>query len=170
MNESEYQQLRETAWRRALTDDEEARRQAHLAARPEAEADWEADAALTQLLGQVPDVPVPSNFTALVLQALERDEAAARPASLAARLGDLLRRFGPRLAWASVVLAVAWLGYHQHRIHTRDQMAQGLLRFTEAAGLKDPAVFKDFEAILRLSQMPPPADVELAVALHDVSP
>ena len=51
---------------------------AWLAAHPEAQADWEAEAGLSEALGQLPDAPVPSNFTARVLQSVERESAAER--------------------------------------------------------------------------------------------
>ena len=52
-----------------------AGRRAHLAAHPEAQADWEAEAGLNDALGRLPDVAVSSNFTARVLQAVEREIA-----------------------------------------------------------------------------------------------
>jgi len=170
MNESEYQYWRETGWRRPLHADEEARLQSYLASHPEARTDWESEVGLSQWLGQLPDAPLPSNFTAQVLQAVDREEAAARRrVSLGERWAQLVRRAVPRLAWACVILALAILGIRQHQIYTHDKMAKGLIQVTEAADLKDPAVFKDFEAILRLGQMPPPADVELDVALNELS-
>ena len=81
MNDSEHQRLREESWRRKLSPAEEASLRTWLAAHPDQQADWEADARLSQWLGQLPDAPVPSNFTSLVLQAVDRQEAAvARPA------------------------------------------------------------------------------------------
>ena len=74
-NDPIYNRLRELSWRRELTAAEEAELRAWLAAHPEAQADWEAEAGLNEALRQLPDAPVPSNFTARVLQAVEREAA-----------------------------------------------------------------------------------------------
>ncbi len=75
-NDPTYNRLRELSWRRKLTGAEEAELRAWLAAHPDAQADWEAEAGLNAALGRLPDAPVPSNFTARVLQAVEREAAA----------------------------------------------------------------------------------------------
>ena len=56
MNESEFNELRETSWRRKLMPAEELRAQAHLAAHPEAQTAWEEDLALTRQLQDLPNV------------------------------------------------------------------------------------------------------------------
>ena len=75
-NDPIHDHLRELSWRRQLTGAEEAQLRAWLAARPEAQADWEAEAGLNAALGRLPDAPVPSNFTTRVVQAAEREAAA----------------------------------------------------------------------------------------------
>ena len=93
MNEAEYQELQEAGWRRRLTPAEEARIQAWLAAQPERRAEWEAEAGLNQWLGQLPDVPVASNFTARVMQKLDRERLTApRRAGLAEWFSRAFRR------------------------------------------------------------------------------
>ena len=72
--------LRESSWRRKLTEAEQAELRAYLAAHPDARADWEMESALNAALTRLPDAPVPSNFTARVLQAVERE--AVRPPGL----------------------------------------------------------------------------------------
>src|SRR5258705_11906991 len=74
MTDSEYRSLREAAWRRALTPDEKAQLQSYLLLHTEAQQHWEQESALNQVLLNLPDVPVSSNFTARVLQAVELDE------------------------------------------------------------------------------------------------
>src|SRR6266566_6235520 len=73
MNDAAFNQLLDTARRRKLTGEEEARVQACLARDPQARAVWEEELALSQLLNRLPDAPLASNFTAQVLQAVERD-------------------------------------------------------------------------------------------------
>lgn len=69
------QELTELAWRRGLTPDEQARLRQYLAAHPAARSQWELEAALTRALDRLPPAPVSSNFTALVLKAVQRAPA-----------------------------------------------------------------------------------------------
>ena len=57
-NDPLYHQLLEQSWRRKLTDAEEAGLRAWLAAHPEAQPDWDAEAGLSEALGALPNVPV----------------------------------------------------------------------------------------------------------------
>ena len=57
------QRWQELVWRRPLTQAEQAELRAWLARHPEAKADADLEEALTAALENLPDVPVPSNFT-----------------------------------------------------------------------------------------------------------
>src|SRR6516225_12355183 len=65
---------RELIWRRKLTEAERA----ELQTKPDNHADLEFESRLTEELDRLPDKPVPSNFTARVLQAIEREEMRPR--------------------------------------------------------------------------------------------
>src|SRR6266436_5449915 len=93
MNESIYSKLLETSWRRPLTPEEEARLHAYFAEHPEARSQWEEEAILSRQLSQLPDAPLSSNFTALVMQAMDAETAPPHPVPL-------------RRGW------FAWLGRH----------------------------------------------------------
>src|ERR1051325_11026338 len=101
MNDRQYQKLLETAWRRKLDAQEEAELRAWLQAHPEARADWETEAALTDHLSRLPQAPVPSNFTARVLQAAERAGIEHPPVS---KWSSLLHSLLPRVAVAALAL------------------------------------------------------------------
>src|SRR5438094_9575636 len=73
MNDAAFNQLLDTALRRKLTAEEEAQVQACLARDPQAKAVWEEEMALSQMLNRLPDAPLSSNFTAQVLEAVERN-------------------------------------------------------------------------------------------------
>src|SRR5215510_827474 len=79
MNEFDYKTLLEKRWREKLTPAEEARVRTWLAQNPESKADWDLESQLSEALDKLPDVPVPSNFTARVLQAIERETAVPKP-------------------------------------------------------------------------------------------
>ena len=65
MNQSEFDNLLQTARERDLTDGELARLERWLAANPAEQAEWEA---LDRLLAALPNAPVASNFTTRVLK------------------------------------------------------------------------------------------------------
>ena len=74
-NDPIFERWRERSWRRKLTSAEQAELRAWLAAHPEAQAEWEAEMALNDVLDQLPDAPVASNFTARAVAAVEREKA-----------------------------------------------------------------------------------------------
>jgi hypothetical protein len=160
-----HQQLRETGWRRKLTEAEQAELRAHLAAQPEARTDWEAEAALTEGLDRLNDVPVASNFTARVLQAIERETAARSRMARSSSWWQSLN-WVPKAATMALVLGLSVAAYHHHQVATRAELAESLLAVTDVKSLPAHAeVLKDFEAIRRLSQTPP-ADEELLALLQ----
>jgi anti-sigma factor RsiW len=150
MNETEYQELMEASWQRPLTAAEEARLQAWLAAHPEEQARWESESALNQLLEQLPDVPVASNFTARVLQATRRE--AARPAArpFLQLLGQwLLPRRATGVAWVALAVCVTWFAVNQTQ-NAKARRASELAVISRAAVVSDPVVVEDFDAIRHL--------------------
>jgi anti-sigma factor RsiW len=154
-----YQHLLELSWRRKLTPAEEAEMQACLQVHPEAHSDWEAEAGLTEALGRLPDAPVPSNFTARVLQAIEREttaEARQKPASLP----WLAPRWLPRVAFGAIVIGVGLLSYHEAKDVERKKMVNGVEVVSEVSSLPSPDILQDFDAIRALNRTPP-ADPEL---------
>lgn len=153
MNDPVYDHLKQLSWRRKLSDSEESQLRAWLAAHPEAQADWDDETRLNEALGALPDAPLPSNFTARVLQAVKLDEAA-----------DLRRRRRPRLVWwwrlAAKVAVVAILGvagfssYQQfHAAHLRSKVAEGLVKVSTAQPVPAPDVIEDFDVIRIMPQL-----------------
>ena len=153
MNESEYKTLVEESWRRPLTDDEQIQLAGWLATHPEERAAWEEETALNRSLESLPNSPLSSNFTALVMQAVQRAaDPAGRAAPSTAPLTSLWRRLTWHLAWALVIVSAVWLGYRQHQLKVRQDVAKGLSVLANVATLSEPAVLEDFDAIQRLSQ------------------
>jgi anti-sigma factor RsiW len=160
-NEQPSERWLELSWRRKLTPAQEAELRAWLAEHPQALADWQAEVALNRALDQLPDAAVPGNFTALVLQALERETA---PAPHAPRLPWLAWR--PRLPWlpkmgfAAILLSASVLSYHQVLAFQRAQLARSVVAISDVASLPSPQILTNFEAIQVLERTPP-ADIEL---------
>jgi anti-sigma factor RsiW len=156
------QSLRETAWRRPLTAAETTELRHRLANAPGATEDLQLEARLSRALAGLPDAPVPSNFTARVLQTLER--APAPPPR--APFGWLpLHGWLPRLGFACLVLGVSALGVHRYELVARQRMADSVAAISPLGVLPAPEALADFDAIRRLGSEPP-ADVELLSLLQ----
>lgn len=166
MNET-ASQLLETALKRPLTAAEVARWEACCAAHPSERAGWETDLALNELLRELPPAPVPSNFTAQVLGALDREPAvpATNPVS------DWLRRWGAvgwlrPVAFAALLLVLGGGTWQQHRQHQRTEVARSL-QLPSLMRLPTVDLLQDFDAIHSLSQSARGgADVDLLAALE----
>jgi len=159
MNESDFNDLKSRG--RKLTAAEEADLRAWLADHPDQQADWETESRLSEILGRLPDVPVPGNFTARVLQAVEREQmAAGKPQKSRAKW--FFRLLVPRLAVAAVVLGVALFGYRnqEHKAAQREQLVQGVQVVAGVATLPSPEILQDFDTIRQMSSTPG-ADPEL---------
>jgi anti-sigma factor RsiW len=150
MSEPLFNKLRETGWRRKLTATEENELQAWLASHPEAQAEWESELALSETLERLPDAPVSSNFTARVLQAVEREKfAASREES---RRTWSWHRLLPRAALAALVLCFGLVYYGQYQSTQRATLARNVAAVSAVAVTSDPVVLQDFEIIQHLGE------------------
>jgi len=149
MNEFDYKMLLEKRWRHKLTAIEEASVREWLAQHPESKADWNLETQLSQALETLPDVPVPSNFTARVLQAIERDAAA--PVRSASGRPWFLRVLLPRAAVAAVIFAVGLVTYREHTTAQRAALVQGVKVVSGVSSLPGPDILLNYDTI---SQMP----------------
>src|SRR6266478_5771104 len=161
MNESSLEQLREISWRRKLTSAEQASLSEWLAAHPEAQAEWETEAGLNQVLAGLPNVPVASNFTARVVEAAQREaDGAQRGAKRSKRSVIFWMRWLPKTALGTVILAAGLISYNHIQSARRAEWAQSLATVAEVPSLPSPDILKDFDAIAALGSTPP-ADEEL---------
>ena len=121
MNEDAYRELREISWRRKLTPPEEAALQQYLAAHPAEQAEWLEEAALEDMLELLPAAPpVASNFTALVLEAARREDAARERERTPAWLyGRGVRSWLPKFAFATGLVGIVAIGYHTQQVRAR---------------------------------------------------
>ena len=160
-NDPVYQKLQEIRWRRPLTPAEQAELHTWLADHPEAAADQSLETALDEVFARLPPAPVPSNFTARVLLAVEReDRTAARPRDRA----WLWRVLIPRVAVAMVVMGSAAWGYQ--RYHAQQLTIIGNSIATVAgAPLPSPDALVDFDVAQKLDAAPA-ADRELIALLQ----
>ena len=163
MNDSATQRIRELLWRRKLTDAEAAELQNLLAAHPEARADGEAESTLNRALDRLPAAPpVSTNFTALVLQAVER-EANVRSHT---DTRWSLHRWLPRFAVATLMLTLALAGWHRHEVNERTAMARDVAQLGAALAASTPELTQNFESIRRLDDSSRKADTDLLALMQ----
>lgn len=137
---------------------------AWLAEHPEAQAEWDAETALTSALAGLPDVPVASNFTSRVLAAVDREEVAK---IRAARPEGWLpwKRWLPRMALGALAVAAGLLSYREVAAIQRAKLVQSVEVVSRVSTLPSPAILEDFDAIQRLTP-PPAADDQLLSLLQ----
>lgn len=128
------------------------------------EHDKSMDARLDALLRGLPDRTVPSNFTARVLQELDR-ETARRAAPAWWEIFRHPLQLLPRVAVAMLALGVGMFGYQHHAQAERRAYAHSVEAVTQVASLPAPDVLKDFETIRHMSATPA-ADHELLALLQ----
>jgi negative regulator of sigma E activity len=147
--------LEEVLWRRILSEAERAA----LRVPP----GLELEARLTQTLAKISDAPVPSNFTARVLAAVERAETPAAHPRIWALNWRLL---WPRVAVAAAVLIFAGVGLQRHETNShRRTLVKNVAMVTVAQPPPSVDTLENLDAIQRMSQ-PARADGELLAALQ----
>ena len=166
MRQSEQQSWAEKTWRTAQAGDDQAPSAQWLAAHPAAQAACADDLRLTEMLNQMENVPVPSNFTALVLQAALRQPAAPRR-------GIWHWRFLLRPALLAPVLGLAllagsvgsWL-HHQRKLELRTEVARNMADLAHLApdspGVDALLHFEEVRSLSQAAEATP--DVDLLVA------
>jgi len=132
---------REALWRRPLTPAERAQ----LPATPE----LQLEAHLTDALTQLRDIPVPSNFTARVLAAVDwEDAAAARPPAPTWHW----RLWLPRLAATAAILVVAGLGFQRYEAGVWRASLVQTVAVVSAAPAPSVDALENLDAIQRMGQ------------------
>ena len=150
--ENKPSNLRESLWRRKLSEAERA----ELRTQPE----LDLEARLTQALAEMTDAPVPSNFMAGVLNAVELEEKRAARAYL-----WNWRLLLPRFAMATVVVVFAGISLQRYEANVhRVELAKNLAQIATA---QTPSVdaLENLDAIQRMSQSGH-ADNDLLVAFQ----
>jgi hypothetical protein len=150
--------LNESLWRRKLSDAERA----GLHAQPE----LELEAALTRALTEMPDAPVPSNFTARVLDAVERAERAETRDDCSPGWTLNWRWLWPRVATAAAVLIFIGVAIQRYEVNFhRFTLAKNVAQVAVAQPVPSMDALENLDAIQRMSQSGH-ADGELLAALQ----
>jgi len=165
MQDEHYNKIKESAWRRALSRDEEAALQQILKGHPEARQEWAEETALNRLMERLPTPVVSSNFTGRVLAAAQK--APAQPA--------WREWFDPslwfpestagRLAVCSMIVCIGLISFHESEVIHRAKMAHELAGVSRMAALPPVEWLKDFDTINGINKVKV-ADDDLLVALQ----
>ena len=170
MNTAEFNNLREIIWQRPLNQRELTEVTAFLSTHPELGQEWETDLALAKALRDMPDTPVASNFTSLVMQAVEQESKGQVKTKPLAWINWGWQKWIPRFAVAACVVGIGFMGYKNHMETTRTDMAISVKEISRMAALSagphtpPTRVWQDFEAIRELNTARP--DVELLTLLQ----
>ncbi len=132
-----------------------------------AEADLELEikleTRLTEGLKQIPDAPVASNFTARVLAAMDREEA-ARPASRAWAWN--WRVLLPRAVATAAILVFTGTVWERYEVRSQHSLlVKNIAQVTYSKQVPSLDAIYNFDAIQRMSQ-PVAADKELLALLQ----
>ena len=172
MNESEFHNLMETAWRRPLAVDELARVERWCQLHPDRRKEVELDLAASAALHGLPEVEVPSNFMARVWSEVERSEGLAPSDAVRLRAkgwnwAALLRLSLPRFAAATLILVGSGtLGWQGYRSNQRTQVAAGVTQVMQASSIPDPEMLQVFDTLQVMVETPTAVDLDLLAALQ----
>jgi hypothetical protein len=165
-NIPELQRFREISWKRPLTAAEQTELETCLKANRAAREEWESDTALTVAMDGLADPAISSNFTARVLQAIERQDRAAEHAVLREPWWRKLAR-RTALAWSGSVAAlllIAGLLLHQQHVQTQHEFAKQEAVLAKAVlAVPNAEVLANFDTIRAMSAAPAPDEQLLAV-------
>ncbi len=151
----------EAGWRRKLSKAEAAELEAWLAAHPESRDSWRTETQLTSLLNRLPEAPVSSNFTARVLQAVEREQASAERR----HSPRWWNRWLPRVAFAGafVVLGVAVFSHQSIRQARTADIGKSVVAVSSVPSLPSVEILQDFDAVRALPTTPPADEALLSL-------
>ena len=156
--ENQFPESPESLWRRKLSGAERDQ----LRASPE----LDLEAGLTDALSQLPNVPVPSNFTARVLDAIELEDARMARSAQSKGWRWNWHRLLPRAAVTAAVLLFAGLGLQHYETGVAHaEMIKSLSTVATAHAMPDVEMLNNFDAIQRMGQSGR-ADTDLLAALQ----
>ena len=149
-------ELRELLWRRPLSEAEQLR----VRDCPEIRAELELEARLNAALDQLPAAPVPSNFTARVLQAVDLEDSR----TITRNWRWALPRWIPRLAVTAAVVAVSAISWQHHEVvRQRVALARSVAAMAESSALPGVEALKNYDVIQRMGEAQRPDDTLLAL-------
>ncbi|MDB6058583.1 MAG: hypothetical protein JWO95_2427 [Verrucomicrobiales bacterium] len=150
MNKPTYNELKEKSWVEPLSAAERAELRNYLSANPELQQEWDEEASLTTVLNRLPNVPVSSNFTSLVMQAVKRVDVETERKQTRS-----FWRFGwlPKFGIAIAMLCLGTFSFHEYQVTTRAKLAADVKEFAESAPIPQVDWLKNFDTIEQMSKV-----------------
>jgi len=151
-NDPVYKYFLELSWRRKLNAAEEEELRAWLITHPEAQAEWEMELGLNDVLATIPDAAVPSNFNARVMQGIEQEESFEKRRVVRHRIA-WWQKILPRVALGVLVAGAGIFSYQKYRLAmineeaTQAEVVQGFITVSKVPFLSDPETLEDFDTI-----------------------
>ncbi len=128
-----------------------------------AEPDLELETRLTEGLGQIPNATVASNFTARVMAAVDREEAARAASSQRPWNWRVLL---PRVAATAAILVFTGTVWERYEVRSqRSMLVRNIAQVTYSKQVPSLDAIYNFDAIQRMSQ-PVTADKDLLAILQ----
>ncbi|MGC8744299.1 MAG: hypothetical protein ACP5T0_10520 [Verrucomicrobiia bacterium] len=132
----------------------------------------EEDIYLGKLLQQIPDVPVSSNFTARVMNAIEIEEP--EPVTAISSIMQILRQnLFQRLAPVAILIILTGFCYFSYTESKKMSIAGSIAELDRVAMLNEKQgglpveIFKDFDVIQKINNYNSMVDIELLAALKN---
>ncbi|MBI1842881.1 MAG: hypothetical protein HYR88_18735 [Verrucomicrobia bacterium] len=169
MNETELNEILDAAWRRPLTEAEQAALADWARRHPAQRAEMEAVLAVSRGLEGLPAPTASSNFMSRVwreVEAGERIESRPGQASASGAGPRLWRLWLPRFATGLVAVAIAGGSWWRYEAGRRAVIVRGITAAANVDDSPDLAMLREFEAIKILGEAPASVDVELLAALQ----
>jgi hypothetical protein len=153
--ESKASVWQDSVWRRPLTDAERAA----LSQVPE----LEVEERLTESLAKIPDMPVATNFTARVMDAVDREEAKSTTFWFFRRDWRILL---PRVMATAIVLIFTGIFWERYELSSqRVLLAKHVAQVASTKPIPSVEALSNFDAIQRMSQ-PVTADTEVLALMQ----
>jgi hypothetical protein len=152
MKNPTYNQLKEKSWVEPLSAEENAELRQYFSANLDMQRDWDEDATLTTALNRLPNAPVSSNFTSLVMQAVKRADGETEGKRGRWRS---FWRYGwlPRFGVALGMLCLGTFSFHEYQVAARARLAADVKEFAETAPIPQVEWLKNFETIEQMSKV-----------------
>ncbi|HXF09401.1 MAG TPA: hypothetical protein VN625_01360 [Desulfuromonadaceae bacterium] len=119
------------------------------------------DRQLSDALSRLPDAPMPSNFTARLMQAIDLEESAAQRSVRRWNWHALL----PRIAVATAAIMFTGIAVRQYEASSQRHAIADSLAMVSTQPMPSVDALKNFDVIRRMSQ-PAHADDELLALLQ----
>jgi hypothetical protein len=152
MHDPKIQRWVQLGWRRPLRAEELAQVEKIIASDPQARAMWENESALNHCLDRLGPAVVSSNFTARVLQEVQR-QSLARSRSRFLPSHWIPTGWLPRLAVGALMVCVGCVSVREYQIVQRQRAARDMAALSRLATLPPVDWLKNFDTIDKLSKV-----------------